>query len=91
MSTESHLSLMKRIRSLANNPRLDKHEKPNRAKVKKKTPADATSINVPHPSAEVSHPIYFGIHQYHPTHCDKIIHRALQFFLATKCACQYPR
>jgi hypothetical protein len=67
MSIESHLSLMKRIRSLANNPRLDKHEKPNRAKVKKKTPADATSINVHQspPKREVSHPIYFGIHRYH--------------------------
>jgi hypothetical protein len=79
MSVESHLSLMKRIRSLANNPRLDKHEKPNRAKVKKKTPADATSINVHHPSAEVSHPIYFGIHRYHQTHYDRIIRRALQY------------
>ena len=53
MSIDSHLSLMKRIRSLANNPRLDKHENPNRAKVKKNTPADATSINVHHPNAEV--------------------------------------
>jgi hypothetical protein len=64
MGIKSHLSLIKRIRSLANNPRLDKHEKPNKAKVKKKTPADATSANVYHPSAGVSDPIYFEIHRY---------------------------
>ena len=29
---------MNKIRSLANNPRLDKHEKPNSANVKKKIP-----------------------------------------------------
>jgi len=33
---------MKRIRSLANSPRPNKHEKPNRAKVKKKPESDAT-------------------------------------------------
>jgi hypothetical protein len=45
MDTAPHLSRMKRIRSFANNPRLDKHEKPNRAKVKKKTPADGNLIS----------------------------------------------
>ena len=34
----THLSFMNRIRSLANNPRLDKHENPNSANVKKKIP-----------------------------------------------------
>lgn len=34
---------MKRIRSLANSPRLDKHEKPNRAKVKKNMPVKQAS------------------------------------------------
>ena len=34
----THLSFMNRIRSLANSPRLDKHENPNSANVKKKMP-----------------------------------------------------
>ena len=33
-----YLSRIKRIRSLANKPRLDKHEKPNKARVKKNIP-----------------------------------------------------
>jgi hypothetical protein len=38
MGIEANLSLMKRIRSLANNPRLERHEKPKRASEKKKIP-----------------------------------------------------
>jgi hypothetical protein len=34
----THLSFMNKIRSLANSPRLDKHENPNSANVKKKMP-----------------------------------------------------
>jgi len=34
----AYLSLMKSIRSLANNPKLDKQENPNKARVKKNMP-----------------------------------------------------
>ena len=37
---EANLSRMNNIRSLANKPKLDKHEKPKSAKVKKKMPVD---------------------------------------------------
>ena len=36
----THLSFMNRIRSLANSPRLDKHENPNSANVKERIPVE---------------------------------------------------
>lgn len=37
---------MNKIRSLANSPRLDKHENPKRAKVKKNTPEERSTIDL---------------------------------------------
>ena len=68
---------------------LDKLGKPNKAKVKKKTPP--TSIIVHHLGAEAPDPIYFGIHRYRWTRCDKIIHRVLQLRFGNQAPCQFPR
>jgi len=48
---------MKRIRSLANKPRLDKHEKPNNARVKKNMPDPGVNPQVNQRTYRLTQPI----------------------------------
>ena len=66
----THLSFMNRIRSLANNPRLDKHENPNSANVKKKIPVKKKkTVRTEKSNSKLiqanSYPSDFGNLQYH--------------------------
>ena len=78
VNMRSHLSRMKRIRSFANKPRLDKHEKPNKAKVKKKAPTKTKSVERLPVKSWDTHPIDSGIRQYRRTRYDRTVHKALQ-------------